>query len=65
MKFSSILYTITNDYEQYVRQRMALFKSKTHTTKSLVSTFVTTFGVANGIHKSIVGKEVIAKDLFR
>ena len=65
MKFSSSLYTITNDYEQYVRQRMALFKSKTHTTKSLVSTFVTTFGVANGIHKSIVGKEVVARDLFR
>lgn len=29
-----------------------------------VPTFVTTFGVANGIHRSIVGKEVLAKELF-
>lgn len=64
MKFCSSLYNITNAYEQYVRERIALFQSKTRTTKSLVSTFVTTFGVTNGIHRSIVGKEVVAKDLF-
>ncbi len=64
MKFSTGQFTISEEYEQHVRHRMMLFREKTHTTKSLVPTFVTTFGVANGIHKSIVGKEVLAKDLF-
>lgn len=64
MKFSTTPYVISEKYEQLIRNRMALFREKTKTTKSLVSTFVTTFGVANGMHKSIVGKEVTAKDLF-
>ena len=65
MKFSAGQYTISEEYEQHVRHRIMLFREKTHTTKSLVPTFVTTYGVANGIHKSIVGKEVVAKDLFK
>ena len=64
MKFSTGPFVISEDYEQHVRFRTALFREKTHTTKSLVTTFVTTFGVANGIHKSIVAKEITAKDLF-
>ena len=40
------------------------FPKKTKTTKSLVQTFVTTFGVANGIGKSIVNSEVMIDDLF-
>ena len=64
MKFSTGLYTITEEYEEHVRRRVALFREKTRTTKSLISTFVTTYGVSNGIHRSIVGKEVVAKDLF-
>lgn len=35
---------------------MELFRDRTHCTKSLVNTFVTTFGVANGIHSSIIRK---------
>lgn len=64
MKFSTGQYTISEEYEQRIRHRMMLFRERTRTTKSLVTTFVTTFGVANGIHRSIVGKEIIAKDLF-
>lgn len=64
MKFSMGQYTISEEYEQHIRHRMTLFREKTHSTKALIPTFVTTFGVANGIHKSIVGKEVVAKDLF-
>ena len=64
MKFCTMPYVINDKYEQYIRQRIALFREKTKTTKSLVSTFVTTFGVANGMHKSIVGKEIVAKELF-
>ena len=64
MKFSTVPYVISAEYEQHVRERIALFREKTKTTKSLVSTFITTFGVAKGKHQSIVQKEIAANDLF-
>ena len=41
-----------------------LFREKTKSRKALVSTFITTFGVANGVHKSIVDSEVTMDGLF-
>lgn len=64
VKFSVGPYTISEEYEQHVRRRIELFRQKTRTTKALVPTFITTFGVANGKHRSVVAKEVTAKDLF-
>lgn len=64
MKFSVSPYVITKDYEQSLRRRMSIFQEKTKTRKALVNTFVTTFGVASGIHHSIVGSEVTMDDLF-
>ena len=64
MKFSVNPYVISKDYEQTLRQRMAIFKEKTKTRKSLANTFVTTFGVADGTHHSIVDSEVSMEDLF-
>ena len=55
---------ISKDYEQTLRQRMAIFKEKTKTRKSLANTFVTTLGVADGTHHSIVDSEVSMEDLF-
>ena len=64
MKFSVKPYRITDSYEQFLRKRMGIFQEKTKTTKSLVHTFVTAFGVANGQDKSIVNSEVMMDDLF-
>ncbi len=64
MKFSQEPYRISADYEMKLRNRMGLFREKTHTTKALVNTFVTTYGVANGIHSSIVNSEVTLDGLF-
>ena len=64
MKFSVGPYVISKDYEQALRLRMAVFKDKTKTKSMTVNTFVTTFGVAHGIHNSIVGSEVVMDDLF-
>ena len=64
MKFSIKPYRITDSYEQTLRDRINIFQEKTQTTKSLVYTFVTTFGVANGIGSSIVNSEVTMEDLF-
>lgn len=64
MKFSQGKYNITADYEMKLRDRMELFRAKTHTTKSLINSFITTYGVANGKHSSIVQGEVDLNGLF-
>ena len=64
MKFSVKPYSITDNYEKKLRDRMSLFQEKTKTTKTIVHTFVTTFGVANGMGRSIVNSEVTMDDLF-
>ena len=65
MKFSEAPYVITKDYEQQLRERMAIFKAKTKTRKSLATTMVTTYGVLHGIHSGIVQNEVVMDDLFK
>jgi hypothetical protein len=64
IKFSTDLYSISSDYEMKLRQRMSLFRDATKNKKALVNTFVTTYGVRDGIHKSIVHSEVTMNDLF-
>ena len=65
MKFSEEPYTITKDYEEKLRNRMAIFKAETKVRKSLVTTMVTTYGVLRGIHSGIVQSEVRMDDLFK
>ena len=64
MKFSTDLYGITDSYEMKLRERTGLFRLATKNKKALVITFVTTYGVVNGKHKSIVHSEVKMDDLF-
>jgi Mn-dependent DtxR family transcriptional regulator len=64
MKFCQGEFHITTDYEERLRNRMALFREKTKNKMSLVHTFVTTFGVANGTHSSLVHSEVTLDGLF-
>ena len=64
MKFSVAPYELKDVYEKELRQRMTIFRAATKCTKALVNTFVTTFGVADGQHKSIVNNEVTLDELF-
>jgi hypothetical protein len=64
IKFSTDLYSISSDYEMKLRERMSLFREATKNKKALVNTFVTTYGVRNGKHKSIVHSEITMDDLF-
>lgn len=64
MKFSVNPYRITAAYEQSLRDRMDIFKTRSKTTKALSHTFITTFGVSDGRHHSIVDSEVTMNDLF-
>ena len=52
------------EYEQKLRERMELFRELTKSRKSLVHTFITTYGVADGIHSSVVHSEVTMGALF-
>ena len=65
MRFSTDRYAITDNYEMKLRERMGLFRMATKTRKTLVITFVTTYGVVDGKHKSIVHSEVTMDDLFK
>ena len=65
MKFSVGPFTIKKSYADDVRRRAQLFKEKEKTTYGLNNTFVTTFGVADGVNKDVVDSEVLAEDLFR
>ncbi|MCC8114377.1 MAG: ATP-binding protein [Bacteroidales bacterium] len=64
MKFCVDTYSILKDYEKRLRERAALFKEVTKTRKTVVHTFVTTYGVTNGRNKSIVHSEITLDDLF-
>ena len=64
MKFSEGTYNITKEYEAKLRSRSDVFKLKTKTKKPVVHTFVTTYGLGEGKHHSIVHSEVTMDDLF-
>ena len=64
MKFSVGKYVITKDYEMKLRERAGIFNTVTGNRKALVHTFITTYGVVDGKHKSIVHSEVTMDDLF-
>jgi hypothetical protein len=64
MKFSEGVYNITAAYEEKLRTRRDIFKLRTKTTKTIVHTFNTTYGIGEGKHHSIVHSEVTMEDLF-
>lgn len=64
MKFSEKPYSITKEYADKLRLKMAIFSEATHTRKSLALTMVTTYGILHGIHSGIVLNEVVMDDLF-
>ena len=64
MKFSTTPFIITKEYEMKLRERMAIFTEETGTRKTLLTTFITTYGVKQGIHSGIVQNEVMLDDLF-
>lgn len=64
IKFSKTRYLITGDYHNRLLERKLLFGDLDTSSKGLVSTFITTYGVAEGIHRSIVDNEITAEQLF-
>ena len=65
MKYVSEEFTIDADYEKKLIERSALFKQVSKTKKSVLITFVTTFGIRHNSHSGIVQNEVTMDDLFK
>ncbi len=64
IKFSINQYTIDNDYEMALRNKIEQFRSETKTNKALQLTMITTYGVKNNAHSSIMQSQVTLNDLF-
>lgn len=64
MKFSTSKFAISNSYEQDLLERQAIFVETEKIEDAVVHTFVTTYGVKDGTHKSIVHSEVTMEDLY-
>jgi hypothetical protein len=64
IKFSIEKYSITKDYADILRERMSLFREAVRTRKTLVNTFITTYGVLQGKHSAICQSEITADSLF-
>lgn len=65
MKFSEGPYVITKDYEEKLRNKIAIFREDSKTRKSLVLTMVSSYGILQGLHSGVVQNEVVMDDLFR
>ncbi|MCQ2973587.1 MAG: ATP-binding protein [Bacteroidales bacterium] len=64
IKFSTDKYTITNDYAEKLRTRMAQFREKIKVKKTLVNTFITTYGIHQNKNYSICQSEINMDNLF-
>lgn len=64
IKFSHNKFSLTRDYEEKLRNRQWLFQEATKVKKTVVQTFITTYGLSNPEAWSIVHSEVTMDDLF-
>lgn len=51
--------------EAALRNKITAFQEETQTHKSLLLTFVTTYGVKQNVYSGYVQKEVLLEDLFQ
>ena len=64
MKYSNHPFTITEDYDKRLRERIATFRHHTKCKSALHLTFVTTFGLVRNKYCGNVQSEVVMDDLF-
>lgn len=64
IKYSIGEYSITKQYEQNLRNKIAAFKTGTNTKKAVHLTMITTYGTAQNIYSGIVQSQVTLEQLF-
>ena len=63
-KFSMNEFQIDKDYDQKLRNKIAVFRQETNCKKTIQLSLITTFGVQKNKYSSIVTNEVTLDDLF-
>ena len=65
MKYSDAEYAITKEEDCRLRSRQSIFKSITHTRKTVHLTFITLYGLRHNAYWSSVQSEIQVDELFR
>lgn len=65
MKYSSAPYTLTAEEDMRIRNRKATFIRETGTTKSVMVTMITTYGLTPGGYSNDIPCQVTMSDLFK
>ncbi len=63
-KFSTQPYEITKEYDESLKNKVAVFKDATGTRKTIQVTMITTYGIKPNKYSNYVGKVVQLDDLF-
>ena len=64
IKHSIDEFAISKDYEQKLREKINTFKTVTETRKSILLTFITTYGLKTNMYSGIAHQSVTMDDLF-
>ncbi|MGM9794931.1 MAG: ATP-binding protein [Candidatus Aphodosoma sp.] len=64
IKYSQLPYSITKEEEKLIRNRISDFVSETNIRTGILTTMITTFGIRNNAHSSIVQASLTLDDLF-
>lgn len=65
MRYSSAQYTITAEEDLRIRNRKAVFIRETKTTKAVLTTMITTYGLTPGGYSNDITSHVTMSDLFK
>ncbi len=65
MKYAKAPYTLTEEEDMKLRNRRATFIRETGTTKSVLTTMITTYGLTSGGYSDDIHCQVTMKDLFK
>lgn len=64
MKFYKSEFEISKEYEEKLLEKLRIFTEETKTSKSLLLTLITSFGLKQNKHSDIVQKQITMDDLF-
>ena len=64
MKFYKSEFEISKEYEEKLQEKLRIFTEETKTSKSLLLTLITSFGLKQNKHSDIVQKQITVDDLF-
>ncbi len=64
IKFSTREYEIDKKYDMFLKNKVDVFRETTSTTKTLLLTMITTYGIKKNMYSNYVSKVVCMDDLF-